>query len=142
MRLSDRPTADKDASFLYRLAAAQVASVRPLLRHLTRGPLESDTAVRAALHLARDFGDARARTQLLDAANGRRHEALRGLVVAALYDLGEHAVALEAARRLAQSRHLPTLAFASLVLAGASGKEALPLITEPRVRRIQLGWGP
>jgi hypothetical protein len=142
MRLSDRPTADKDASFLYRMALARVASVRPLLRHLTRGPLESDTAVRCALHLARDFGDARARIQLLDAANGRRHEALRGLVAAALYDLGEHAVALEAARNLAQSRHLPTLAFASLVLAGASGKESLPLITEPRVRRIQLGWGP
>jgi hypothetical protein len=141
-RLSDRPTADKDASFLYRLSSAQVASVRPLLRHLTRGPLDGETGVRAALHLARDFEDARARTQLIDAVSGPRHEGLRGFAAAALYDLGEHAVALRAARELADSKHLATLTFASLVLAGASGKEQGPLLTEPRVRRIQLGWGP
>ena len=96
----------------------------------------------AALHLARDFEDTRARAQLIDAVSGRRHEGLRGFAAAALHDLGEHAVALEAARQLADSRHLTTLTFASLVLAGASGKEQLPLLTEPRVRRIQLGWGP
>jgi hypothetical protein len=141
-RLSDRPTADKDTSFLFRLASARVPSARSLLQHLSRGPLESATAVRAALHLARDFGDPRSRRELVDALGSRRREPLQGLVAAALYDLGEQAIALDGARELATSHHLPTLTFANLVLAAALGKEPLPLLTEPRVRRIQLGWSP
>jgi hypothetical protein len=142
MRLSDRPTADKDLSFLYRLAAARVESARPLLRHVTRGPLEDDMAVRAALCLARDFDDARARAQLANAVESGRNEALRGLAAAALFDLGEHARAVAAAEELAQSTKLPTLTFASLVTLAAAGKESGPLVSEPRVRRIQLGWVP
>jgi len=141
-RLSDRPTADKDASFLFRLAAARVEATRPLLRHLTRGPLESANAVRAALHLAREFGDVRARGQLLEAARGKRNEALRGLATAAVFDLGERAPALEAAGELAMSRQLPTLTFANLVLAASAAMDGPPLVTEAHVRRIQLGWVP
>lgn len=139
-RLSDRPTADKDASFLFRLAAARVPSARAMLKHLTRGPLEHETAVRAALCLARDYADERARRQLYDAAVAPRREALRGLAAAALFDLGEQTRAVEAATALTESARLGTLAFATLVLAAASGKESGPLVTEPRVRRIQLGW--
>jgi hypothetical protein len=142
VRLSDRPTADKDPSFLYRLAAAKLESVRPLLRHLTRGPLDSDVAVRAALCLARDFDDTRARTQLFDAVDSGRHEMLRGLANAALFDLGERKRALDAARELAESSKLPTLTFGNLVLAAESARESVPLVTEPRVRRVQLGWVP
>jgi hypothetical protein len=141
-RLSDRPTADKDTSFLFRLASARVPSARTILQHLSRGPLENAAAVRAALHLARDYGDARSRLELVHALGSRKHEGVRGLVAAALHDLGEQASALEGARELSGSRHLPTLAFANLVLAAASGKERTPLITEARVRCIQLGWGP
>ena len=119
-----------------------MATARPLLRHLTRGPLENENAVRAALHLARDFGDARAKTQLLEAARGKRNEALRGLAAAAVFDLGEHGAALEVATDLAISRYLPTLTFANLVLASASAMDGLPLVTEARARRIQLGWVP
>lgn len=139
-RLSDRPTADKDASFLFRLAAAHVPEARSMLRHLTRGPLEDEAAVRAALCLARDYDDERARRQLADAALSPRREPLRGLAAAALFDLGEHARALEAATALAESTRLGTLTFATLVLAAASSKESEPLVTEPRVRRLQLGW--
>ena len=139
-RLSDRPTADKDASFLFRLAAARVPEARAMLRHLTRGPLEDATAVRAALCLARDYDDERARRQLLDAALSPRREPLRGLAAAALFDLGERARALEAATALAASARLGTLTFATLVLSAAAGKESGPFVTEPRVRRIQLGW--
>lgn len=142
VRLSDRPTSDKDPSFLFRLAAAKIEGVRPLLRHLTRGPLESEVGVHAALCLARDFEDARARTQLVDAVRRGRQEALRGLANAALFDLGERALALEAAPGLAASAKLPTLTFGNLVLAAASDQEALPLVTEPRVRRVQLGFAP
>jgi hypothetical protein len=141
-RLSDRPTADKDLSFLYRLAAARVENARPLLRHLTRGPLENESAIRAALSLAREFEDARARTQLEHVVENGRHEALRGLAAAALFDLGAHERAVMAAGELAESSKLPTLTFANLVLLAASGKESGPLVTEPRVRRIQLGWVP
>jgi hypothetical protein len=140
MRLSDRPTADRDASFLFRLAAAGVATARPMLRHLTRGSLEREDGVRAALHLARDFADERARDQLLDAALTPRREPLRGLAAAALFDLGERDRALEAAGALAESPRAATLTWSCLVRAAASGKETLPLLTETRVRRIQLGW--
>lgn len=142
VRLSDRPTAEKDPSFLFRLAAAKVETVRPLLRHLTRGRLDNEVAVHAALCLARDFEDARARAQLIDAVGPGRHETLRGLANAALYDLGERELALAAATDLARSTKLPTLTFGNLVLAAASAKQDLPLVTEARVRRIQLGLTP
>ena len=141
-RLSDRPTADKDLSFLFRLAEARVQSSCPLLRHLTRGPLEHEASVRAALCLARDFGDDRARLQLAHAVEKGQDEALRGLASAALFDLGERERAVSAADELAQSAKLPTLTFGNLVLLAASGRESGPLVTEPRVRRIQLGWWP
>jgi hypothetical protein len=139
-RLSDRPTSDKDASFLFRLATARLPEARSMLRHLTRGPLEHETGVRAALCLARDYADERARQQLLDTATAPRREPLRGLATAALFDLGEQERAVEVATTLAESTRLGTLTWATLVLAAASGKETLPLVTEPRVRRIQLGW--
>jgi hypothetical protein len=96
--------------------------------------------VRAALHLARDFDDRRARNQLMDALASKRHEMVRGLVAAALYDLGEQQLAVDASSELSSSRQLATLTFANLVLAAHLGKEPLPLVTEPRVRQIQLGW--
>jgi hypothetical protein len=141
-RLSDRPTADKDLSFLFRLSEARVESARSLLRHLTRGPLEDETAVRAALCLARDFDEERARVQLAHAVEKGRAETLRGLAAAALFDLGERERALPFASELAQSPKLPALTFGNLVLLAASGRESGPLVTEPRVRRIQLGWWP
>jgi len=139
-RLSDRPTVDRDVSFLFRLASAKVAGARSLLRHLTRGQLDRESGVRAAFHLAHDYGDERAQQQLLDAARATRREPIRGLAAAALFDLGEHRMALDTAATLTESRSLATLTWSCLVLTAASGKESSPLMTEPRVRRIQLGW--
>jgi hypothetical protein len=141
-RLSDRPTADKDLSFLYRLGSARVENTRPLLHHLTRGPLGDEAAVRAALCLAREFEETRARVQLAHVVESGRNETLRGLGAAALFDLGERERAVMAAGELAESAKLPTLAFANLVLLAAAGKESGPLVTEARVRRIQFGWVP
>ena len=139
-RLSDRPTVDRDVSFLFRLASAKVAGARSLLRHLTRGQLDRESGVRAAFHLAHDYGDERAQRQLVDAARAPLRDPLRGLAAAALFDLGDRRTALDAAASLSESRSLPTLTWSCLVLTAASGKESLPLLTEPRVRKIQLGW--
>jgi hypothetical protein len=139
-RLSDRPTVEGDVSFLFRLAATKLTSVRALLRHLTRGPLDRENGVRAAFHLAHDYGDERAQQQLLDAARAPRREPIRGLAVAALFDLGQHGVAVDAAATLTESRSVATLTWSCLVLTAASGKESSPLMTESRVRKIQLGW--
>src|SRR5579863_536075 len=56
-RLSDRPSADRDTTFLFRMARAGSPSARPMLETLVRVlPLADETAIRAALYLARDHG--------------------------------------------------------------------------------------
>jgi hypothetical protein len=65
---------------------------------------------------------------------------LRGLAAAALLALGNRKEALDAANAVEESPKLSALAWAAVVRAGASGLERVPLVTEPRFRRIQLGW--
>jgi hypothetical protein len=140
-RLSDRPSANRDTTFLFRLAEAKVESVRPMLEGLARGALPtSEQGVRAALCLARNYGIDRYRDQLFDMLRNPRREPLRGLAAAALFDLGNRKEALDAANVVEDSPKLSALAWAAVVRAGASGVERAPLVTEPRFRRIQLGW--
>jgi hypothetical protein len=139
-RLSDRPSADRDTTFLFRLAEAKTESARPMLEALVRGPLPaSEQSLRAALHLARDYGVDRCREQLFDATKHPRCEKLRGLAAAALFDLGHRAEALDAVSVPDKEPKLPGLAWSSLVRAGASGLQGGPLVTESRFRRIELG---
>jgi hypothetical protein len=139
-RLSDRPSADRDMTFLFRLAAAKSQNARPMLETLAKGPLiASEHGVRAALHLARDYGLERFRQQLVDVLGHPKRDRLRGLAAAALFDLGDREDAL-AAVRADGDRKLPGLAWVTLVRAGASGVERGPLVTEPVFRRIELGW--
>jgi hypothetical protein len=140
-RLSDRPSANRDTTFLFRLAEAKVESARPMLEGLAKGPLPAtEQGVRAALHLARDYGVDRCREQLFDVVKSPRREQLKGLAAAALFDLGNEKEALDAVSAADPSQKPPALAWASMVRAGASGLERGPLVTEPRFRRIQLGW--
>jgi hypothetical protein len=140
-RLSDRPSANRDTTFLFRLAEAKVESVRPMLEGLARGPLPtSEQGVRAALCLAQNYGVDRYREQLFDLMRNRRREPLRGLAAAALFDLGNRKEALDAVNAVEDSPKLSALAWGAVVRAGASGVERSPLVTEPRFRRIQLGW--
>jgi hypothetical protein len=140
-RLSDRPSANRDTTFLFRLAQAKVESARPMLEGLAKGSLlATEQSVRAALHLARDYGVERCREQLLDVAQNPRREKLHGLAAAALFDLGARSEALEVVSAGERTLKLPELAWAMLVRAGAAGVERGPLVTEPRFRRIQLGW--
>jgi hypothetical protein len=139
-RLSDRPSADRDSTFLHRLGQRGVASARPMLDSVVKGrSLGDETAVRCALYLMSHYGRHELERQLQEAARSARREGVRGLAVAALYDAGCREQALDLARELAQARQLTSAAWAALVLIHASNG-AGHVINEPRYRRIQLGW--
>jgi hypothetical protein len=138
-RLSDRPSADRDTTFLFRLARQRVPAARPMLEALTKGPLGDESSLRAALHLVRDYGDPRPLDLLRVAAASPRHEAVRGLAAAALFDAGEQELAQSFAKPLLASRHLSSLAWGALIQI-AKLTNAREIATEPTVRRIQFGW--
>ena len=138
-RLSDRPSADRDTTFLFRLARQKAPAARAMLESLAKGPLDDESGVRAALHLVRDYDDPRPRELLRVAAASSRREALRGLAVAALFDAGDREWAVECAKSLIISRHLTSVAWGALIQA-AHAKNAAEVVTEPSVRRIQFGW--
>jgi hypothetical protein len=140
-RLSERPSADKDTTFLFRLAGARVASARPMLESLAKtSMLGDDCAIRAMLHLSRDYGEARYRDQLADVVRAPRRDVLRGLAAACLYDSGEIERALDVASNLEDSRHLPALAWSLLIRARHAAAFESTIVTEERYRRVQLGW--
>lgn len=138
-RLSDRPSADRDTTFLFRLARQKAPAARPMLESLAKGPLRDESGVRAALHLVRDYGDRRPLDLLRAAAVNPRREAVRGLAAAVLFDAGERELALEMANGLLRSRQLTSVAWAALIHAAHQRKDG-EVATEPSVRRIQFGW--
>jgi hypothetical protein len=139
-RLSDRPSADRDASFLYRLAAARAPSARVILESLVRGRKLGDTVtVRAALHLCRDYGQEPLVQSLTDAARPPRKDTLRGLATAALYDCGRRSEALALARELETTRHLPALCWSGLVQAAEAGARPGTVVSELAFRRVEQG---
>jgi hypothetical protein len=141
-RLSDRPSADRDPTFLYRLADARVPSARSMLENLAKGPgLHEEAGIRAALYLIRDHGREDLRDALVSVARNPRREAVRGIAVAALFDAGERAVAQEIAAELVTSKQLCTMTWAMLVHAAKVGRTNGPgLVDEATYRRVQLGW--
>lgn len=147
-RLSDRPSADRDPAFLFRLATARAQAARPMLEALARGSslgrpaaLTDEVAVRAALYLARDHGRDDLRGAVLDLSRTGRPEELRGLSAAVLWDLGMEAEALAAADELAVSKHVTNVAWAALVRAASQrAARGQPLLTETSFRWVQWGW--
>ncbi len=140
-RLSDRPSSDKDTTFLFRLAEAGAAGARQMLENLAKGSiLANEPAIRAALHLAREYQDDRFREQLLDTAKSPKREHLRGFAAAALFDLGENQAAGAVADELDRSRQLGALSWCALVRAGLAGRHSGMLVSEANYRRLQLGW--
>jgi hypothetical protein len=142
-RLSDRPSADRDTTFLFRMARARVPSAKPMLEMLAKGPpLIDEVAVRAALCLAKDYGRADLKNALLDIASGPRREELRGLATAALWDLGATDVAKGLAGDLASSRVVGNVAWAALVRAASSRARSSgeTIVNEIPFRWIQWGW--
>lgn len=152
-RLSDRPSADRDTTFLFRMARSRAASCKPMLEGLAKAvPLQDEVSVRAASYLARDHGRQDMREAILDCAlNGKRDE-LRGFAVAALWDTGD-AAAREKARELSDelvtSRCLSSVAWGALVRAAHAGAPVFGsdkndpyfvVAGETPFRWIQWGW--
>jgi hypothetical protein len=140
-RLSDRPSADRDTTFLFRLAAARCPSARPMLESLTRTlPLADEVSVRAAMYLARDHGREELSAALDTAARSARREDLRGMALAALWDAGGRELALGIAQQASGSKALSTCVWAALVRMAASSDSAVPVLDEATFRRAQWGW--
>lgn len=151
-RLSDRPSADRDPTFLFRLAAARAPAVRPMLEALLRGastpvvkvghgPIADGIALRAAFFLARDHGRDDLRAAVACLAMNPRREELRGLCAAALWDLGMTDEALAVADELAVSRLVGNAAWAALVRARVRGAGCGPLLlSETTFRWMHWGW--
>jgi hypothetical protein len=148
-RLSDRPSADRDMTFLFRLAAAKAASAKGMLETLAKtssssGPLADETAMRAAMHLARDYGRDDLRKELLAIARGQRREDQRGFAAAMLWDVGERDEARDLADELVTSKCLANVVWASLLrassLASSTNGQGALLCNERHVRWIHLGW--
>jgi hypothetical protein len=123
-RLSDRPSADRDVTFLFRMARAGAASVKPMLESIAKDlPLSSDAAIRSASFLAKDHGRADLAEALLRAASAEGREELRGIATAALHDVGDPALVAEARRlagELLDSRSIVNAAWGVLVRAAAA----------------------
>lgn len=149
-RLSDRPSADRDTTFLFRLADARAPSAKLMLEGLVKtAPLADEVAVRAASYLARDHGRDDLREALVDCAQNAKRDELRGLAVAALWDAGSgptRAATREQAREFADelvaSRCLSSVAWGALVRAAhATRREAeFVVASETPLRWIQWGW--
>lgn len=139
-RLSDRPSAERDATFLFRMAAARAPNARGALEALVKStPPADENAVRAALHLCRDYGQQGYAFTLAQVGKSPRKDALRGLAAAALFDCGQPNEALRLAAELDSSRHLPALAWSSLVRVSASGGRSGCVVSEQNFRRVQQG---
>src|SRR6185369_441915 len=140
-RLSDRPSADRDTTFLFRLAAAKAPAARPMLEGLAKkSPLPDEVAVRAAMHLARDHGKGEFRNAIHEVVASKREE-MHGIAAAALWDLQARDESREAAERAEKCRSISSLAWAILVQAAACGKYAPSMmLAEPTFRRVQWGW--
>lgn len=140
-RLSDRPSAERDTTFLFRMAAARVLTTKPMLESLAKTSSRApEVALRAQLYLLRDHGREDFRNRLVNAARPTAAGSLHGLAAAALFDAGERCLALELCTALSASRHVPDIAWAGLVCASARAGSVADVVSEATFRRVQLGW--
>jgi hypothetical protein len=164
-RLSDRPSADRDTTFLFRMALARAAVAKPMLEALARPlPLGDEVSLRAAMCLARDYGRIELREALLEAALTAKREEVRGLATAALWDAcapfahdGAPVQDADGAKRyrdrareiaddLVASKVVGNVAWGVLLRTAArggngfGGNDVAPLVTETPFRWIQWGW--
>jgi hypothetical protein len=150
-RLSDRPSAQRDMTFLFRMASASPFPASGMLESYARAlPLSDETAIRASLCLARDHGRSDMRLALAMVAEKGRREDLRGLAAAAYWDT---AVALDGASAdelrghtqaiaegLLTSRFVVNRAWGALICAAhKAGAGVMPLVCESSVRWLQSG---
>ncbi|MFW5739197.1 MAG: hypothetical protein ACOC1F_02405 [Myxococcota bacterium] len=140
-RLSDRPSADRDTTFLFRLAAAGAPSARTMLEAAVKTmPIADEIGVRSACFLLRDHERRDLRDALVAVAKTAKREDLRGMAMAALWDAGHRDAALTLAKSAQRSRSLPTAAWAGLVRLAEEQNWDRLLVDEPTFRRLQWGW--
>jgi hypothetical protein len=149
-RLSDRPSADRDTTFLFRMAQAGAPVTRPMLETLARSlPLSDEPSIRAALYLSRDRGRDDLVEALAEAAVAGKREELRGLAAVALWDTAAHdpdvgarqrARAREIADDLLLSRVIGNVAWGALICAASKAGSNEPILGETPFRWIQWGW--
>lgn len=148
-RLSDRPSADRDTTFLFRMAHARAPSCKPMLEGLVKGPLADEVAVRAASYLARDHGREDLREAIVECATDGKRDELRGLAVAALWDSASgparatvRARARDLSDELTTARAISSVAWGALVRAAhATHRDAdFVVAAETPLRWIQWGW--
>ncbi|MEM9877033.1 MAG: hypothetical protein AAF928_19195 [Myxococcota bacterium] len=137
-RLSDRPTSEREMSFLFRLASVRAGGARAMLEGLCDDEIRASDGVRAAAALARWYGDRRGLEHLRRLADGKRHRDLQGVAVAALWDTGEQGEAAQRAERLKESRHLAVSVWGGLVMRPPG--PVASLLEEMRFRRLERGW--
>lgn len=145
-RLSDRPSADRDTTFLFRMAAQKCPSAKAMLESLVRTmPLETEVSVRAARHLAEAYGRDDLRPALVQAARTAKREEVRGVAAAALWDVGMRDEARDVTSELATSKTLSNVAWTGLIRAAdartRAAEEPGPLVlTETHLRWVQWAW--
>jgi hypothetical protein len=144
-RLSDRPSADRDTKFLFRLAHAGVRTTKQLLDTFARElpKHDDDDAVRAASYLIRDHGRDELVPTLIETSKVAQRDELRGLACAALWDAGKKDTAREIAKSLiADKCGIFSSAWAAMVLLADVGRGVpnVPVAHEPAVRWMQAGW--
>jgi hypothetical protein len=140
-RLSDRPSAERDLSFLFRMAHANALTARTMLESLCKAQhLGSESAVRAAGYLLRQDTDRLdLQRRLLDVVRSTKREELRGLALAVLHAARPEA-AMDVAPDFVRSRQLQNAVFSTLVRLEQKGRPVADLLSEPVYRRGQLGW--
>lgn len=149
-RLSDRPSADRDTTFLFRMARARATSCKPMLEGLVKGtPLMDEVSVRAASYLARDHAREDMKDALLDCARNAKRDELRGLAVAALWDTGDASarqIARDLSDELVTSRCISSVAWGALVRAASASTTSSSagiddvVVAETPFRWVQWGW--
>lgn len=137
-RLSDRPSAERDASFLFRMARAREPAAAALLESLCESATPGAGAIRAAAHLVDDYGRGGFRRPIVRAATSAGSDKLRGLAAASLFDIGEHELAQEVGPRLTSSRQLTSVAWGALLQLAQRGR-AGPLVTDRTYRCLEQG---
>lgn len=139
-RLSDRPSAERDLSFLFRMAKAQAPTARPMLENLTKTPLLAhENAIRAAAHLLKQEDRDELLRRLIDLVKSTKREGLRGLALAALHE-ARPVIVDTLLPDFSRSRRLQNAIYSALVRLSREGQFTQDLLSEPVYRRAQLGW--
>lgn len=150
-RLSDRPSADRDTTFLFRMAHARAPVAKPMLEAIAKQlPIVDEVGVRAALYLLRDHGRDDLAAALLEVATSAKREELRGVAAAALWDAdaGMRDRAREIADDLVASKVIGNVAWGAHIRAASKASNgggdersaSEPIVTETLFRWIQWGW--